>query len=349
MKKIFYLAALLLLPISLVAQEADTLKSTPDYDPGKSSVTVAGKVDSAAINADEADNELEQLLTIDGKEVPVVEETRDTVLLITTGSNESAKATESGDTIKVRIGNKNIDIIEHEEKTSVDIYEDKGGENDDEISCKSDEEKKFRGHWAGVEIGLNNMLDNSGSISRTPEASFMELNASRSLNLNLNFAQYSIGFGQDRFGVTTGLGFEFCNYFFSHNNTIGKSNGSIISIDTLGTLEKSKLTTTYLRVPLILELQLFAKRRSDRVYVSAGIIGGVKLGSHTKTVANKEEGEKKSKNKDDFYLNPFRWGLTAHIGYKGVTLYGDYYPTPLFQKNKGPELYPFSAGLALTF
>ena len=176
----------------------------------------------------------------------------------------------------------------------------------------------------------------------------MEIKASRSLNVNINCAQYSLGFGQTRFGLTTGLGLEFNNYFFSNNNTLGKSNGSVVGIDTLGTLEKTKLTTTYLRVPLILELQLFAKKRCDRVYISAGIVGGMKLGSHTKVIVN-DEGEKKSKDRDDFYLNPFRWGLTAHIGYKGITLYGDYYPTLLFQQNKGPELYPFSAGLALTF
>ena len=139
-----------------------------------------------------------------------------------------------------------------------------------------------------------------------------------------------------------------CNNFITKSSKTPKSNGSVGGIDTLGTLEKTKLTTTYLRVPLILELQLFAKKRCDRVYISAGIVGGMKLGSHTKVIVN-DEGEKKSKDRDDFYLNPFRWGLTAHIGYKGITLYGDYYPTLLFQQNKGPELYPFSAGLALTF
>ena len=48
----------------------------------------------------------------------------DTLLLITTGSDESETASDPGDTIKVRIGEKNIEIIEHEDKTSVDIYDD---------------------------------------------------------------------------------------------------------------------------------------------------------------------------------------------------------------------------------
>ncbi len=345
MKQFIYAAALLLLPISLLAQEADTLKSIPDDVPVKVVVKVADSADSAAVSADESDQELKQLLTIEGKEVAPDEGTRDTLLLITTGSDESETASDPQDTIKVRIGEKNIEIIEHEDKTSVDIYDNE--DEEDDISCVSDEDKKFRGHWAGVEIGLNNLLDNSGSLTRTPATSFMELNASRSLNVNLNFAQYSIGFIRNKFGLTTGLGLEFCNYFFSNDNSIGKSNGSIVTVDTLGGLEKSKLTTTYLRIPVLLEVQLFGNSRSHRLYVSAGVIGGMKLGSHTKIVV--DEGEKKSKHSDDFYLNPFRWGLTAHIGYKGVSLYGDYYLTSLFQNNKGPELYPFSAGLALTF
>ncbi len=323
MKHIVYLAALLLLPFAMLAQETETVPSAPA-------------------------NYTEQLITPEGDDTSVTRVTRDTLPLVTSGADESPKGgASSDDTIKVRIGDKNIEIIEHEDKTSVDIYD--RGEDEEDLACPDGDEKKFRGHWAGFEIGMNNLLDNSGSISRTPEAAFMELKASRSLNVNLNFAQYSLGFGQDRFGLTTGLGIEFSNYFFSNNNTLGKSNGSVIGVDTLGILEKSKLTTTYLRIPLILELQLFAKKRSDRVYISAGIVGGMKLGSHTKTVINRDDGEKKSKDRDDFYLNPFRWGLTTHVGYKGITLYADYYPTSLFQKNKGPELYPFSAGLALTF
>ena len=55
MKQFIYAAALLLLPISLIAQEADTLKSIPDDVPVKVVVKVADSADSAAVSADESD------------------------------------------------------------------------------------------------------------------------------------------------------------------------------------------------------------------------------------------------------------------------------------------------------
>jgi len=314
MKQILCISALLLFPIVLTAQDPDSLKPIPEL------------------------------------EVVTLEEPGDSNL-VTGENNGSNEENEHGDTTRIKIGDKNIKIIEEEDMTKIEIFDEKkdeDGEEDEECHLSA-EKNKFKGHWAGFEMGLNNMFDNNRSVARIPSASFMEINASRSLNVNLNFMQYSIGIVNTRIGLTTGLGVEFCNYFFSNNNTIGKSNGSIISVDTLGTLNKSKLTTTYLRIPLLLEVQLFGKDRDDRLYLSAGIVGGMKLGSHTKIIVSKEEGEKKSKVNDDFFLNPFRWGLTAHIGYKGITLYCDYYMTTLFQENKGPELYPFSAGLSLTF
>jgi hypothetical protein len=257
-------------------------------------------------------------------------------------SYHAPKNDEPGDTTKITVGEKNFQIIENDEKTSIEILK-------DEDICQVDKKEKFRGHWVGFELGLNNLLDNGGSFLRAPEVSFMELNTSRSINVNLNFIQYSLGFGTDRIGLVTGLGVEFCNYFFINDNTIGKNNGTIVSIDSSGSVKKSKLITTCLRVPLVLEGQLFGGDRDKRLNISAGIIGGLKLGSHTKVVVLDEGEKQKTKDHDDFYLNPFRLGLTARIGYNGINLYCDYYFTSLFQKNKGPELYPLSAGISLTF
>ncbi|MBN2274808.1 MAG: PorT family protein [Bacteroidales bacterium] len=341
MKQISALIIVLLLSSGLMAQEISIAN-----DSIENTARVTSTTDSSTFINDQED-ELKQLLSVEGLQIPENVAPEDTTI-ITGTTDVSAGEHESGDTVKVRIGDKNIQIIEKDEKTHIEIFDNENEEVEDTF-CVSKKKQKFRGHWAGVEIGLNNLLDAGGSISRTPETSFMELNASRSLNVNLNFMQYSIGIFKDRMGFTSGLGLEFSNYFFSNDNTIDKNNGSVVSVDTLGNLHKTKLTTTYLRMPLIIEGQLFGKSRDKRLYVSAGLIGGLRLGSHTKIVTSEEEGSKKSKNNDDFYLNPFRWGLTARIGYKGITLYGDYYLTPLFQKNKGPELFPFSAGLSLTF
>jgi hypothetical protein len=265
---------------------------------------------------------------------------------------------EDSDTTKIRFGKKGIKIIEDEDgNTSVKVLdiedEEEDTEFDDEVSDKH-RGKDFKGHWAGFQIGLNNYFDPDFNLSRTEGEEYMDLNTGRSVNVNINFLEYGVGLGTDRIGLTTGMGFEFSNYFFDNNNNIVKNQetGFIEELDynDLGiNLAKSKLTTTYLTVPLILETQIGGNKRSKRLHISAGIIGSLKIGSHTKVVYKESGSKQKDKNRDDFNLNSLRYGLTASIGYQALNLYANYYLMPLFETDKGPELYPFNVGVAFFF
>ncbi len=261
------------------------------------------------------------------------------------------------DTTKIKIGKKRIAIIEEKDGSTVKVKDlDK-----DEIVIEIDEEgkimnkngkknhgAKFDPHYAAFEIGLNNYFDSEFSMSRTPENQFMDLNTGRSINVNINIFDYGIGFGTDMFGLGTGLGFEFSNYFFDANNTIMKNqDGVVINNPIAVDVTKSKLTTTFVTVPLYLEVQF--PRHGDRVFIQGGIVGGAKIGSHTKIVFREDGRKEKEKVRDDFNLNSLRYGLTARIGYDNWNLYANYYLMPLFEENKGPELYPFNIGLALNF
>jgi hypothetical protein len=79
------------------------------------------------------------------------------------------------------------------------------------------------------------------------------------------------------------------------------------------------------------------------------VIGGIKLFSNTKIKYVENGINRKEKLKGDYYLSPLRYGLTARAGYKALKLYVNYYPTPLFMADRGPELYPVSGGLVLSF
>jgi hypothetical protein len=73
----------------------------------------------------------------------------------------------------------------------------------------------------------------------------------------------------------------------------------------------------------------------------------VKLGSHTKVVYH-DDGKQKDKNRDDFNLNVLKYGVTARAGYEMIQVYGTCWLSPMFEQGRGPELYPFEVGLALT-
>jgi hypothetical protein len=312
-------------------------------------------------------------------ETPVVTDEGNTTSVTVTKSTDSTAVSVDGektvtvekkDTTHIKIGNKGISIYEGSDGTSVKVTDlDKDSDEKDIESKDTDNvlsgdedkddkpaRKKFKGHWGGLEVGMNNFVNKDFSMTRTGADAFMDLNTGRSWNINLNLMEHGFPLGTDKLGLVTGLGLEFSNYHFDGNNNIRKNSSGIIEsytpidLDSNSlNLEKTKLATTYLTVPLLLEVQFPNVKPSKRMHISAGIIGGLKIGSHSKVMYMEGGKKQKDKIKDDFNLASLRYGFTARIGYGGLNLYGTYYATSLFEKGKGPELYPFAVGLSLGF
>ncbi|HDP76508.1 MAG TPA: hypothetical protein ENN49_11750 [Bacteroidales bacterium] len=297
------------------------------------------------------------LKVVDGDSI--IEERIDTITsvnAVTVDSDNMAWVNTMGDTIKaakgdtvvVRLGKKKMVIVDSKDKTIIEIPE-KGKKSDDIIEYK--EVKKFKGHWSGFELGINGFMDKNQSMTQTGNIAWMDLKQARSWNTNINFTQYSIGFGTDKAGLVTGLGLEFNDYHFSNPITLKVENGVTVAdssyIQAGYRVEKTKITMSHLTLPLLLEFQLpMGDKRKDRIYISAGVIGGVRLGSHTKVVYD-DGSRHKNKNRNDFNIATLRYGFTARMGYMGIRLFANYYPVQLFEKGKGPVLYPFSVGLVL--
>lgn len=253
---------------------------------------------------------------------------------------------EGSDTTSIAVGNRRILIIEKDGKTDISIYDRTvpGPDNNKERTLQ------FKGNWRGLELGLNNYLSSSYSFSLGQDDDFMELSTTRSRNVNLNVLQYDLGISRDNIGLVTGLGLEINNYRFSNNVSITKENREIVPVnyDEKGiNVERSRLRTYYLTVPLLLEFQSTHARHSHRAYFSAGVIAGLNIGSNTRVVYRDNSGKNRDRVRDDFYLSPFRYGITVRTGYRSLNLFANYYPTPLFQKDKGPELYPISIGFSI--
>lgn len=276
-------------------------------------------------------------------------------------TNENTKVTigenlvaveDSKDAFKVRVGNRGLNILESLEgqKFTWEKFEGKNVSDQDkeeEKTKKSDLGRRhFRGHWSGLELGLNNYVTSTSSMVLPSDINYMNLNSGKSINFNLNLPQISIGFTR-HVGLVTGLGINWNNYRFEGNNSIEKDSAGMIGpLTPNGILKKSKLATVYLTLPLLLEMQLPVE--NHHFNVAAGFIGALKLGSHTKMVM---EGAHDIKSYDDFNLNLLRCGATARIGYGNIQVYGTYYLTPLFEKGMGPggyDLFPFEIGISLS-
>lgn len=267
------------------------------------------------------------------------------------------------DTTHIKFKGKDIRITEDEEGTSIEVkeedeewdfddeeWEHEWNDDDPDFDLDFGEDEDFDVHWAGLEIGLNNYLNSDFSLSLSEANRYMDLNTGKSWNVNLNFIEYDLNLIGERFGAGTGMGIEFNDYRFDSQLPIKKSNDEIVVDSSYAgySLNKAKLTTTYITVPVIFEYQAEVSN-DNKLFFSLGLIGGLKIGSHTKVVYEDGGDKNKDKNRSDFFLSPFRYGYTARAGYGFLKVFANYYNTTLFEKNKGPQLHPFTIGFMLSF
>jgi len=243
---------------------------------------------------------------------------------------------------------------------------DENDENDDDSDINSHDwsdwnsflhrhnKRYFDGHWAGFEVGINNFATKDFKMKLPTAADgidgqFMELNTNKSWELALNFMEYEIPVITNRIGLVTGLGIQWNNYHFKNNIDLEEDVNGVIGgvlIDkTTRNYTKNSLNTIFLNAPLILEFQLPVGKHN--FHISGGVVGGIKLGSKTKKFYESNDEKKRDKVKGDFQISPFHYGATVRIGYRSINLFANYNFSPLFNNNKGPELYPFTIGLTL--
>lgn len=335
MKRILSLIAIAVICVlpSSGQENEDKLKDLENLETG----TVLATIPDSVAAADETQAEEAMVNdTADVEEYEEEEETYDDVSSIRIGRNIEVE--ESDDNVIIRVGEKEIIINEDGEDTTVNFNNFR----------KEKRSRHFQGHLGGMELGFNSFLEDYWNTSLLPENSFMDLHSAKSTCFNIYSPNVSLGITR-RFGLVTTIGINFGNYRFDGNNSVTTDAGGVIVplIPSDGIVfDKSKLSTVYAVLPVIIEAQIPVSHSSS-INIGAGVIGAVKLGSHTKVVSN-DGGKQKDKVRDDFNLNLLRYGLTARLGYEMFQVYGTAYLSPLFEDGKGPEIYPFEVGIALT-
>ncbi len=240
---------------------------------------------------------------------------------------------------------------------------------DDFPMCR--DHKKFNGHWAGIDLGISGYATSTGEMNFNPGHPYMNINTARSLMVNLNPFELNVGLYRNKIGFTTGIGFQLSNYYFTGNYVMLQDSSALVAYkvkDAQGNfvkLEKNKLMVSHITIPLLFEYQTDPFRRSTSFHISLGVILGARIGSYTKqeyaqekgsyylvddrgnNVAHYELGDETVRDRGAYHLNPFKVDAAFRIGWSHLNLFGTWSLTQMFQKNEGPELYPFTTGITL--
>lgn len=206
----------------------------------------------------------------------------------------------------------------------------------------------FSGHWSGVGVGFNMFFNPDYSEY---SSDFMKNDIFRSNSTYINLIQQSIGLQRNRntIGLVTGLGLCLQSYRLDRNTTIQMTDAGLIEPRLLyfDKNQKSKLSIFSLMVPLLSEFQIPVNHYKNRIYVSGGLYGGVRLSSHTKIKYRLERKKEKLKTPGHYYLQDLKYGLMVRAGYRSVHLFATYELVPLFRDHKGPGLTPVTFGITL--
>lgn len=241
----------------------------------------------------------------------------------------------SADTTHVRIGNRNIDIVEDPEE-------------------KSDREKKADDSdfefWDGMDLGVNGLMTYDNKFTMPAGLEHMELNYVKSYVFGWNMWQKNIHIYRNNVNLGTGIGLSWYHYNLRGSYSLQPNVDYTFAVADSLNYSKNRLNACYVNIPLFLEFNTNNNDADKSFHFGAGAQFGYNVFKNKLKQKYELDGETyKRKIKDDFNVNPFKIDLITRIGYGDFTIFGTYSMTTLFEKGKGPTLYPFTAGISLDF
>lgn len=247
---------------------------------------------------------------------------KDTVLLVTRDTSEKDQKSV---TIKLKDQNKDEDNSEDENQT-------KGKFSSQFIAARFD-------------IGLSTYTDN-GSFTLLPANSYLERETWKSSNFGFEFFQIGYRFSS-YFKIYAGAGLDWNHMRLKNNITIQQDKPTLSYTTDAVDYKKNRFSSQYLRIPLSVQLRTKQDKNGDKLNFVFGPEIGFLLNGKVKQVSS-ENG--KDKFKDDFNLNPFRYGAFARLGYGGTGVYVKYYANDVFADGQGPaDFKNLSFGLMFGF
>lgn len=184
-----------------------------------------------------------------------------------------------------------------------------------------------------VELGWNAL---SGAPSDLDIASL----GSRTINF---YYMYDIPIGKSKFSFMPGIGVGLDRYKFDDDITLlsgqDADGNDIIAVTALPNefdVKKSQLITNYIDIPI--EFRFYTNPQDRKGSFKLGIGGkvGMRFTSQTKLKYEFDGENIKSKNKESFGLNRFRYGVVGRIGVGGINFFYYQSLSELFESGEGP-------------
>lgn len=166
---------------------------------------------------------------------------------------------------------------------------------------------------------------------------------SKSVNVSLYRSLHLKG---ENIMLKVGLGLSMDGYKFKKATTLlSDNNGThLVTLPDSGNYRKSKLAVNYFGLPI--EIQ-FKNNWLYPIKFAIGIKPEYLFDAHTKHKYENQDGVliKEKNHRNDYNMNTFRLSSYMRFSISHVGIFSQYSLTPLFIKDKGPELIPLMVGI----
>lgn len=145
-------------------------------------------------------------------------------------------------------------------------------------------------------------------------------------------------------------GLEAAWYYFRFQNDayIQKGEQEITFENNGFGLSRNQLTCLQIQLPISLRYEFLDSEYRQKMHLAIGFYAGYIV--HRFARARFEDAEGNTRDiytYNDFFLNPWQWGLRAEWGYSYFHLFAKYQISPLFQAGRAPEAQVLTLGLGL--
>jgi len=264
---------------------------------------------------------------------------------ITTMAQETEIIEEGSDTTRFKIGTIEFIVIDND-TTAVNSDEIEDPDRDLKINV----DPKELTYWSGFGVGVNTFMNYE--FKPTVNAPHLQIDPANSFHYTLNLMEHRFRIAGDHFGIVTGIGFTNSRFGFQDDRMRLASNADstygIIDTTLANGFSKNQLRVNYFNIPFLLHFNT-SKYRDKNVYLSLGVIGGVRIGSKMRYKYDVLGGETKDKTKGTFNLNPFHASLTARLGYRNLGLFANFDMLPLFKEGTSEVAKPLTFGATFNF
>lgn len=192
--------------------------------------------------------------------------------------------------------------------------------------------------YLDIHLGFNQLLED-GQFQVFDEPAEQDFWKSTTFELGMG-GKTRLGSPYSKLYLKWGGEFSWHNFRLRGSNILEKQSGDVPGAafinDTTRDISKSKFEIVYFNIPLMLQLDLSELGDIDESFtLGVGGYGGVRLGSRRRLEYNDFEGaEVKEEIRNDYFTNPFRYGVMAQVGWKSLKITAKYDLSTYFEVDK---------------